>query len=375
MSWPGRTSPCFSALGLLGILWIAIGTGCFEANPPRQSHHSPVESKAVSKPPLSDQSSQAVVEPTGARDALAHTRPVVSPSSGDPLLPSQPTTAELLRATGSMIIAETTTGNILTVKAGPADAFPRPKLSDEHFDLLAQCNMLAFLKLDRTGLTDANLLKLAPLTQLQFIDLSGNDVTDKGAAVFEQFEGLGGVKISDTKISDDGVCSFSKNARLTAFFANNLALTDRAAECISQMPMLSYLELADSKISNVGLAKLSNLRHMSELNLARTDINDDGLELLPKFRRLIVLDLSGCDIQGRGLVPLATMRIEWLKLNDTPITDDGLKHLANMPAPLVIELQRTALSQEAIDGLKKALPKTGIRFSPVQPKKSNDSNP
>jgi hypothetical protein len=75
------------------------------------------------------------------------------------------------------------------------------------------------------------------------------------------------------------------------------------------------------------LEAVTSLRYLSVEN---TEVTDDGLKFIANLRGLDALDVSG-----------------------TRVTDDGLRHLVDMPALNLINAARTAVTKQGLVGFRR----------------------
>lgn len=114
-------------------------------------------------------------------------------------------------------------------------------------------------------------------------------------------------------------------------------VSDEGLAHIEDMTGLHYLALGPG-ISDTGLMHLAKLKELRELRLDNArDVTDQGLESLKKLTKLKSLSLQYTDVAGPGLIHLA-----------------GLKQLREL------NLEGTPVGREAVDALRKALPKCNV---------------
>lgn len=175
-----------------------------------------------------------------------------------------------------------------------ADGYPEPRAPR----WLRRCvgndvfRRLIVINLQRTKVTDADLVKLKGLHDLKVLDLSGTQITDAGIA---HLKGL----TKDTQLllpSTDGV-------------------TDRSLENLSELKNLEWLLLNNTKVSDAGIKYVRKFSNLQRLDLTGTSITDESIENL------------------RGMTQL-----KWVSLSSTAITDKGVKYLSKMPKLSYVEL-------------------------------------
>lgn len=111
------------------------------------------------------------------------------------------------------------------------------------------------------------------------------------------------------------------------------------------------------QIEDEDLAILKLLPGLRGLYLNQTPISDAGLKHVAGLKRLIVLGLTGTKITDAGLKELAGLQnLELLQLSDTAITDVGLKEVAKFKKLRRLLVTNTRVTEGGIGELKEVLP-------------------
>ena len=111
-------------------------------------------------------------------------------------------------------------------------------------------------------------------------------------------------------------------------------------------------QLKDSGLIVMPVGSGSNYLRINFVN-ART-VNDDVLRLLSEIRDHIVwLNLGHTNISSEQLKMIGTFKnLHVLYLNDTPITDEGIKQLVNLSSLRFLNLVNTRIRDQSFDALK-----------------------
>src|SRR5947209_4177531 len=82
-------------------------------------------------------------------------------------------------------------------------------------------------------------------------------------------------------------------------------------------------------LGRAGPEGLKELRQLRSLDLSGSSVLDEELKELKELKQLISLDLNGCPcVTGIGLKHLIGLpKLASLSLEDTKVTDDGMKEL------------------------------------------------
>lgn len=107
-------------------------------------------------------------------------------------------------------------------------------------------------------------------------------------------------------------------------------LNDEAVDLIRQMKSQTSLDLEQSSITDDQLAILEPLKSVRQLNLASTSITDEGLDSVASFPKLANLSLAKTKITDSGLSELEKLPLESLHLDNTAITDLGLRTIGRI---------------------------------------------
>ena len=137
----------------------------------------------------------------------------------------------------------------------------------------------------------------------------------------------------------------------------NANVSDRAADSIGSVPSLEVLVLGNTAITDLGLEKLAALQSLRTLNLNESRATDGGLEHLATLPRLALLRLGTSEITDEGLVAAGRMTsLRFLILQNARITGRGFKHVYGLKDLESLYLKGNPLSDEYVEGLRRALP-------------------
>ena len=105
----------------------------------------------------------------------------------------------------------------------------------------------------------------------------------------------------------------------------------------------------------------ADLEKVYDLNLNDTQITDAGLKEVAKLQKLQRLFLAGTQITDAGLKEVAKLeKLEGLVLGGTKVTDEGLKEIAKLKKLEYLELIAPKVTKAGVAELKKALPNCQI---------------
>jgi len=103
------------------------------------------------------------------------------------------------------------------------------------------------------------------------------------------------------------------------------------------MKQLELLELFGSDVSDESVATIRRLPGLQKLVLAFTPITDSGVRQLANHPTLRILNLGGTQITDESLPVFKTLpKLEELYLDYTPVTEDAYRKLkAELPGVVV----------------------------------------
>ncbi len=161
--------------------------------------------------------------------------------------------------------------------------------------------------------------------------------------------------------SADAECEhIGKLVSLVNLLLESPDLTEVGLERLKSLSELVSLTLTSAKkIDDDAVAQLSAFQHLSKLQISNTPISDDGLSHLAGLKQsLRDLTLRFCpNITGAGVQHLTELsKLRLLVLGSTPISDDAVQHLKQMKSLRVLDLYYTKISAKGAAELQKALP-------------------
>jgi len=137
---------------------------------------------------------------------------------------------------------------------------------------------------------------------------------------------------------------------------------------LSWFDRVSYVDLAETAINNEELKylkkHLKGLMHLIGLRLNDTQIGDDGLKhLISGLTNLRQLNVSNTLVSDKGLKHLNGLtNPHLLLLDNTQISDGGLKHLIGLKTLSSLSLENTQVTDEGVKKLQKVLPNCEISY-------------
>jgi hypothetical protein len=222
---------------------------------------------------------------------------------------------------------------------------------------LDECNDTAFAAL-RT------LRNLKSLSAAQFKvngrgapNVVESNLTDRGMAELDNFPGLESLWINNSpRVTASGFRHLSRLTKLTT-----LDLIDCTRFCDADLAnlrdatSLRKLFLGQTLVAGAGLAQLSRLQQLSSVTVCgpAAAVTDDGLAGVGSLSGLEDLDLSTTRVTDKGLIHLRKLtKLTCLRLNQTRVNGSGFKHLSNLKSLRELHLMECRVTSEGLAGLR-----------------------
>ena len=182
------------------------------------------------------------------------------------------------------------------------------------------------------------------------IYLSHSYVTDAGLSVLPA---LTNIRHLSMEFSASTVVSHGSTSELPR-------ITDAGLEHVGKLQWLQSLHLRGLPITDAGLENLADLTDLRVLYLERSQIRGPGLARLSSLHHLVSLNLSRSALTDEGLSYLVGSPIYHLTLDGVSLSGAGLKALIALASLRRLEIRGCGVADEAVDGLKKAMPNLEI---------------
>jgi uncharacterized protein YjbI with pentapeptide repeats len=230
------------------------------------------------------------------------------------------------------------------------------QITDAAIPAVITAKNLRGLSLDGSQLTNAALPPLSKLTRLKGFSLSSPLITDAGMAHLQLPEDLEYLSFSLPVVTDKGFCSLPKFPRLKSLSVNT-AIGDAGIAHLAAGGQLDTLIMKKPRFGDAGLAAIAS-NHSLEgiLSLEDSAITDEGLRHLESLPGVSLLQLSGTKITDAGLSHLTAMvNLQKVFLARTQVTGAGLTHLHGLPNLDAIDLSGCPITDDgwsALQGFK-----------------------
>lgn len=279
-------------------------------------------------------------------------------------------------------------------------------------DLPAQPVEILAIKLDGTGVRDADLATLAQAPGLRELSLADTKITDSGLEHLVPLKQLSQLSLAKTGVTSGGLATLARLAELTELNLERTPLSNQGMARILGLAKLERLYLSDTEVSDAGIEQLQGLKSLRHLAVHGTSLSDQGhaalktanpqldiawdgadversvaLKLLGKGATLAVIDRAGRrhdgiktieslppgritikdinlgtgDFGDDDLKQLSVLsEVEFLSLAGTSTTSAGLAHLQGMATLKSVDLGTLRFAPTAVESLRKALPSAQV---------------
>jgi beta-lactamase regulating signal transducer with metallopeptidase domain/5-hydroxyisourate hydrolase-like protein (transthyretin family) len=244
--------------------------------------------------------------------------------------------------------------------------------------------------------TDAALRFAGAFPRLQRLLLQKGQATDDGLRAVAGLKGLETLMVWDADhVTDAGVRHLSGLPKLRRVHFSNGKLGDDSLAVFGQLPAVRQLILQGNSFTDAGLKHLAGATRLRSLwvGMNRKPITDAGVRHLAGLTRLEELDLQGSHLSDAGIAALANLkqlrtlyvvdaapgggaitdasvaclvgftRLEHLGLQNTRVTEDGVRRLLELKGLKDLTVSSSALSEAARQRLQKQRPGLQLHVS------------
>jgi hypothetical protein len=201
------------------------------------------------------------------------------------------------------------------------------------------------LSVRSTKLSDADMTVISRMSRLKSLKLSDARVTSDGLAQLAslpRLETLGLYPLEFIARSSSTANGFQALKRLE--IDNSPKADDEAMVAFGPLPALEELVLNLVPVGDRGLEQLLSGGKVYLLILNQSWITDSGLKLVAKCPSPISLHIAGTQVTDDGLRSIAGMKFRSLVLDNTLITDDGLLAIGPLDGLWALSLGRSKVT-------------------------------
>ncbi|MFK7765778.1 MAG: leucine-rich repeat domain-containing protein [Mariniblastus sp.] len=199
------------------------------------------------------------------------------------------------------------------------------KTTDETFDSLAKITNLEYLSIERCNVSAGALAKLKTLKRLNFFQLFRATLNEDSMKALSEYPSLAQIRCGQTRVGDAELAT------------------------LAGMKTLKAIDLSDcNRVSINGLRSLAQCPNLSFLKVYGKNIDDAGMEVVATMRAMKVLGVNDTRVTDKGIKKLAGLDLRELHLFRTQVSDEGAKVISQMPNIVTLNLRDTKVSDEGI---------------------------
>lgn len=233
------------------------------------------------------------------------------------------------------------------------------------------CGRVVSVLINSKG-TEETLKRLKDLPHLRAVSL-GENITDAGLAEVANCRGLTYLHIVGSKFTDVGMRHIGRLHQLEALdISGELAPRKVGAEWWSKQKKLEASEhrtplipgggfsdrVADN-ITDVGMAQLGGLTKLRNLRILSSRLTDAGTKCLANMPYLHALNLNGSKVGDGTLHALRYLtgpggELRSLELEETRVTDEGLRHLEGISTIDTLTLRYTEVTEAGLRAFRRS---------------------
>ncbi len=179
--------------------------------------------------------------------------------------------------------------------------------------------------------------------------------------VLRSLPDIGYLSLDRSYLDRNSLSTVSRLPNLVHLTLSRTGVVDNDMQLLAQIPRLGVIGLEQTRVTDIGLRLLAANKAPANLRFSGTDVTDAGVVPLVESREVLAnLWLNDTDITDATLAALPKLPrpggLQSLELQNTRITDAGLRHLHSLSGLKRLELDGNALSREAVEELQLMLP-------------------
>ncbi len=206
-----------------------------------------------------------------------------------------------------------------------------------------------------------------PIERLTLDHTEAGDLAFKYISKMKSLDAL--ILKKNEEISEEALLTLSPLAKtLTTLEITSSTLSDKTASYLLHFPNLRQVGLAGStRITDRSVPLLMQLPKLQVLYISGTSISPEGITVLSKSPLLNELKLDGSKLNDHCLDAIARSNITFLSLEQTNLTDEQLRHVANSKKLAALSIDGRKLSKNALNIISAMKSLTSLYIDSAQP--------
>jgi hypothetical protein len=221
-------------------------------------------------------------------------------------------------------------------------------LTDDDLARIAQMRSLEHLSLASGRITDAGIHQLGRLKNLSDLRLTSPQLLGNASPNEQGFPSLTNLYLSSAEaLEDEGIIRLGPMPALTWLYVTDTPSGDRAIQHLASGHKLTSVTLSRTNVGDDGVAALADCRELESLDLSDTKVTDSGIAHLRDCSALRDLNLADTRTTGKNFTQLTSSQIG-LNLDHTAVTDATLKDVFQIAGLQFLSMHETQVTGEVI---------------------------
>jgi Leucine Rich Repeat (LRR) protein len=238
-----------------------------------------------------------------------------------------------------------------------------PSVTDDDLARIADMRSVEHLSLASGRITDAGIHQLSKLPKLSNLRLTSPQLLGTIAPNERGFPSLTDLYISSAPaIEDEGIIRLGPMPALTSLYVNDTPLGDRALAHLTSGHRLTWVDLPGTNVGDEGVAALAKCGEVRSIDLSETKVTDSGVAHLRNCSALRFLYLAGTRVTGKQFSLLTSNQIG-LSLDRTAVTDATLSDVFRIAGLEFLSLNETQVTGETMP--PRALEPLNLNYCPL----------
>lgn len=226
------------------------------------------------------------------------------------------------------------------------------RIGNDAISQLAEFSALTKIVLDGTRTDSETYDELAKIENLEHLDIARSS---PDVAAFEKLKGLKKLKflqLLKATLPEDAMKVLSEFPALEQIRCGQTRVGDTELQHLANLKTLKAIDLSDcNRVTIKGIEALSKCPKLSFLKVWGDTIDNDCMPFVAKMKSLRVLGLNDTNVTDEGIKQLAELDLREIHLFRTSIGDESLRVISQMPNVVTLNLRDTRISDQGIEYL------------------------
>lgn len=241
--------------------------------------------------------------------------------------------------------------------------FPQgvPGLTDADMNrLIPIAQKITQLRLwNQSQLTVEGMRTIAKMRNLTQLMMSGSHVTKAVLETVGSLPDLDTLELSFTPAEDDWIDVLNRFPKLRSLHVDRTHLSAEGIErLVQQHPNLMHLSVQRLPLTERTITSICSLANLKTLMLEGADCTDQALAMISGMQQLQKLNAKGGNfVTDKGVEHLSNCKtLEQLDLEGTAVTDNAFKYMAKLPNLKTLWIKQTSVTREGVAAFRLSRP-------------------